>query len=215
MEEKLQAKNVRIVLFFSHLLECTSVKLANSLIDELPELGQPNIFNIPAEAPNEVKMQMPKIIFNNAKQINITVTNVSIDISIDNDNIEIIKNNINKIYKALSDNNVHIQAIGVVSRYLYFDINFEKIKEIYYKDEELMESDLINLSWYKKKDTINIWKTLKTEDKDNVKNLTLSIDINNKGINRIIDIGYINEFLDNQNIEVNSFKENLEKKIGD
>lgn len=215
MEEKLQSKNVQIVLFFGKVLECNSVKLANSLIENLPEIGQPNIFNIPEEAPNEIKMQMPKIIFGNAKDINVTVTNVNINISIDNDNIEIIKNKINKIYEALNENSITIQAIGVVSQYTYYDINFEKIKDTYYKQDELKQSDLFNMSWYKKEDNINTWKTLRIEEKDDLKNLTLNTDINNIGINQTINIEYIIEFLDEQYKKVSNFKESLEKKIGD
>lgn len=215
MEEKLQAKNVRIVLFFSRILDCNSVKLANSLMERLSELGQPNIFNIPEEAPNDMKMQMPKIIFSNSKEINVTVTNVNINISVDNDNVEIIKTKIHKIYEALKENLIDIQAIGVVSQYLYYDINFEKIKSIYFKEQELTQSDLVNMSWYKKEDNINIWKTIKVEEKDNLKNLTVITDINNIGTNKVTDIDVLKEFLDNQYKKVNDFKGNLEEKIGE
>ena len=214
MEEKIQARNVKIVLFFSKILENSSVKLANSIMDKISELGEPSIFNIPEEAPNEIKMQMPKIIFDNSKDINVIVTNVNINITINIDNVELIKDKVKQIYDALIENSIKIQAIGIVNQYLYYDINFEKVKEIYYKDDEVKNSDLLNMSWYKKENDINIWKTINIEEKDNIKNMILNMDINNLGNEKDITIKNIEDFINMQYKITSGFVKDLEEKIG-
>ena len=116
MEEKIQARNVKIVLFFSKILENSSVKLANSIMDKISELGEPSIFNIPEEAPNEIKMQMPKIIFDNSKDINVIVTNVNINITINIDNVELIKDKVKQIYDALIENSIKISKMKFIEK---------------------------------------------------------------------------------------------------
>lgn len=215
MGEKLQSKNVKIVLFFVKSLEFNSVKLASTLMDKIPELGQPNIINVPDQIPVEIRMQTPKISFNFSKDMSLTVTDVNMTILINKDDAEFIKNNINLIYEALKENNIDVQAIGVVSQYLYCNIDFNKIKTLYYKEDELQQSDLINMSWYKKENNMNIWKTFKVDEKDTLKNLTIAIDVNNKGTNELMNQNEIDNFLNEQYKKTNTFKQKLEGIIGE
>ena len=215
MEKKLKLNNIHIVLFFRNIVEYNSLELANRILSKLPQLGQPNIFNLPNDVPNEIRMQAPRIMFNNLKNINInlTIANLELNISV-LETLEELKNIIEVLYDALEEQGILIQAVGNVYDYINFDCNFESIKSIFYKDE-LLESDLANSSWYKKENNLNIWKILNVEEKNDKKILNVRVDINNKGNLTNMTKEELNKILELSSEKANTFKEELLIKIGE
>lgn len=203
MKKEIIPINTQIVLFFEKIIEFNTIKLANSINERLPEIGQPNIFNIPNDVPNEIRLQAPKIIFNNTRGINITITATKMDI-IYNNSITI---DIRKIYEALAENEINIQAIGVVNTYISNNIQIEKIQN-YFSEEEIKQSDLINFSWHTKNENMNIWKRIETQSNNEITNLTYIIDINNLGNTKVMTIDEIIQILEKS---VNIVKQSVEK----
>ena len=73
MNNEIKLKNVQIVLFFKYEVDYDTLKLANNISEKLPQLGQPNIFNLPNDVPNEIRIQTPRILFSNSKELNATI----------------------------------------------------------------------------------------------------------------------------------------------
>ena len=215
MEEKLKLNNIHIVLFFRNIVEYNSLELANRILCKIPQLGQPNIFNLPNDIPNEIRMQAPRIMFSNSKNINININITNLELNITTlESFEELKSLIDLLYDSLEEQGIQIQATGSVRDYINFDCNFEKIKEIFYKDE-LLESDLANSSWYKKEKDLNIWKVLNIEEKNDKKSLSVRVDINNKGnLNNMIK-EEVNTMLEKSSKIANDFKNELIEKIGE
>lgn len=215
MEEKLKLNNIHIVLFFRNIIEYNSLELANRIFGRLPQLGQPNIFNLPNDVPNEIRIQAPKIMFNNSKNINInlTIANLELNISL-LESFEELKNIIGLLYDSLEEQGIQIQAVGSVHDYISFDCNFELIKNTFYKDE-LLESDLANSSWYKKENNLNIWKLLNVEEKNDKKILSVRVDINNKGNLSNMTKEEVNSILKLSSERADTFKKELLVKIGE
>lgn len=215
MEEKLKLNNMHIVLFFRNIVEYNSLELANRIFCKLPKLGQPNIFNLPNDVPNEIRMQAPRIMFNNSKNININLTITNLELNITAlESFDELKNLIGLLYDSLNEQGIQIQATGSVHDYINFDCNFEKIKSTFYKDE-LLESDLANSSWYKKENNLNIWKVLNVEEKNDKKNLSVRVDINNKGNLNNMTKEDVNAILEKSSKIANDFKNELLVKIGE
>lgn len=213
MDEELRLKNVHIVLFFKNVIEYNSLKLANTIFEKMPDLGQPNIINLPNDVPNEIRMQAPRIMFNNSKDINLTIsmTNIELNsVTIEDDGV--IKNALRLINEALTQEGIQIQAMGNVFDFSKFDFDFSKLKEVFYKDE-LSTCDLINSSWYKKED-YNIWKTINIEDKNDKKILNVRIDINNKGNENLMSSDDIIAMLESSINKAETFKQELLRKLG-
>lgn len=213
MDEELRLKNVHIVLFFKNVIEYNSLKLANTIFEKMPDLGQPNIINLPNDVPNEIRMQAPRIMFNNSKDINLTIsmTNIELNsVTIEDDGV--IKNTLRLISEALTQEGIQIQAMGNVFDFSKFDFDFSKLKEVFYKDE-LSTCDLINSSWYKKED-YNIWKTINIEDKNDKKILNVRIDINNKGNENLMSSDDIIAMLESSISKAETFKQELLRKLG-
>ena len=55
MNNEIKLKNVQIVLFFKNEVDYNTLKLANNISERLPQLGQPNIFNLPNDVPKVEK----------------------------------------------------------------------------------------------------------------------------------------------------------------
>jgi NAD-dependent DNA ligase len=193
MKKEVVIMNTQIVLFFEKIVEYNTIKLANSINEKIPEIGQPNIFSIPDNIPNEIRIQTPRIVFNNIGNINITITSSRIDIV--SNNINDINRYLKRLYEALNENGLEIQSVGLVNTFISNDIKMEKIQK-YFFNEEIQKSDLINVSWYKKLDNINIWKHIETQDNNAVKDLIYTIDINNLGNKQIMSIEEIISMLE-------------------
>ena len=146
MNNEIKLKNVQIVLFFKNEVDYNTLKLANNISEKLPQLGQPNIFNLPNDVPNEIRIQTPRILFSNSKELNATISvlNASLNMIGENTSTE-LQNLIGCLYDALVSQNIQIQSIGIVIDFICFDVNFDIIKNKYYKDE-LVDSELVNSS---------------------------------------------------------------------
>lgn len=214
MEDDLKLKNIHIVLFFRNIIEYNSLQLADKILEKLPQLGQPNIFNLPNDVPNEIRFQAPRIMFNNSKNLNLTLNIVNLDLNIAVlESIESLKHILGLLYEALENQGIQIQAIGSVYDYIKFDCNLEKIQSVFFQDE-LSKSDLLNSSWYKKENSLNIWKSMNVEEQNGKKILSVRIDINNKGNLDIMTNEDINTILETSLGRANTFKEELLRKIG-
>lgn len=211
MKKEIVPINTQIVLFFKTTMEYNTIKLANSINEKLPELGQPNIFSIPNDVPTEIKIQAPRILFNSTRDINITITTTKLDIFFNNNVID-KENFIKNIYESLLENNLTIQAIGIVYNYISNNIKIEKLQN-YFNDKEIKESDLLNFSWHKKSESLNIWKNIETQENGEILNLRYTIDINNLGNNNdmLIDeiIGIIKKSVTITNEAVEKISEEL------
>lgn len=215
MEEKLKLKNVHIVLFFRNTIEYNSLQVANKILSKLPQLGQPNIFNLPKEIPNEIRKQAPTIIFNNNKEVSLNMTIVSLELNVSTiESMNESRDLVLLLYDVLLEEGIQIQSIGIVHDYVCFDFNFEKIKTIFYKDE-ILQSDLVNCSWYKKEDGLNIWKVINVEEKNYKKVLNARIDINNKGNQTEMNKEDLNSALQLSYERAVKFKDELSRKIGE
>lgn len=215
MEEKLKLKNVHTVLFFRNTIEYNSLQVANKILSKLPQLGQPNIFNLPKEIPNEIRKQAPTIIFNNNKEVSLNMTIVSLELNVSTiDSMNESRDLVLLLYDVLLEEGIQIQSIGIVHDYVCFDFNFKKIKTIFYKDE-ILQSDLVNCSWYKKEDGLNIWKVINVEEKNYKKVLNARIDINNKGNQTEMNKEDLNSALQLSYERAVKFKDELSRKIGE
>ena len=109
---------------------------------------------------------------------------------------------------------VQIKSIGVVSEYNCFDVNFELIKNHYYK-EEMLEGETANSAWYTKKDNLNIWKTLNVDEENDKKTLTIVCDVNNRDNDTIINKEKVFEIINkSKSISIN-FKEKIMEVLGE
>lgn len=215
MEEKLKLRNVQVVLFFRNEIAYNSLELANNIIKEIPQIGQPNIFNLPSNVPNEIRMQAPRIVFNNINGLNITITALSLNINmIMQLSNEEISNNVSRLYNALTEQGIQIQSLGMVCDYLDSSIDFNKIKSIFYKDE-ILTSDLVNCSWYKKENDLNIWKVLNMTENNEQKTLNLRIDINNRNNKDIMSKESIHYMIEKCYTKTEEFKTEIIQKIGE
>ena len=212
---ELKQRSICVVLFFTNMIDYNSLELANKIIAKLPQLGQPNIFNLPKDIPNEIRLQAPKLVFNSSRDIslNLTITNAELYINSIED-MGNVKNIVELLNSAITEQGIQIQSIGMVYDYVDYDCNFEKIKEVFYKDE-LLESDIANSSWYKKEDNLNIWKIINVEEKNGKKVLSVRVDINNKGNNENMNIENISYMVDISLQKAKSFKDELIGKIGE
>lgn len=212
MEKEVIVRNTQVVLFFDKTIEYNTIKLANSINEKLPKLGQPNIFNIPNDVPTEIRMQAPRIIFNSARDINITITTSKLDMFFNSaSNKEVY---VKGIYDALLENGLNIQAIGVVNTYISNDIKIEKLKG-YFNDEEIKQGDLINFSWYKKSENFNIWKNIETQNNNEIIDLIYTIDINNLGNNKVMSVDEIIEVLEKSINIAKQAAEKISKELGE
>ena len=198
----LQNKNIDLTL-----------KLANNISEKLPQLGQPNIFKLPNDVPNEIRIQTPRILFSNSKELNATISvlNASLNMIGENTSTE-LQNLIGCLYDALVSQNIQIQSIGIVIDFICFDVNFDIIKNKYYKDE-LVDSELVNSSWYNKNENLNIWKFLNVQEENNKKILNIKCDINNRGNEEILNKDNINAIIDRAKEISENFKETIKGEL--
>ncbi len=215
MNNEIKLKNIQIVLFFKNEIDYNALELANNISKKLPQLGQPNIFNLPNDIPNEIRVQTPKILFSNAKELNATISilNASLNIIGESTSTE-IKNFIDLLYDALISQNIQIKSIGLVSEYVCFDVDFDVIKNKYYKDE-LVNSELVNSSWFNKEENLNVWKLLNVQEENNKKILNITCDINNRGNEETIDKENINEIIERAKNISENFKEKIKEELGE
>lgn len=215
MNNEIKLRNVQIVLFFKNEIEYNALELANDIFKKLPQLGQPNIFNIPNDIPNEIRIQTPKILFSNAKEMKATITILNANLNIIGESTSSeIKNCIDILYDSLKSQNIYIKSIGLVSDYICFDINFDIIKEKYYKDE-LNTSEIVNSSWYNKIGELNIWKSLNVKVENNKKVLNLVCDVNNRGNEEILDKEKVDTIIDKAKEYSEKFKEKIKNELGE
>lgn len=213
MNNEIKLKNIRIVLFFKNEIDYNTLKLASDISEKLPQLGQPNIFNLPNDIPNEIRVKTPKILFSNEKELNATISilNASLNIIGESTSTE-LKSLIDCLYDALTSQNIQIKSVGIVSEYICFDINFEIIKSKYYNGE-LCNSELVNSSWYNKENNLNIWKFLNVHEENNKKILNIKCDINNRGNEEKLDKTDINFIIDKAKDISQEFKEKLKGEL--
>lgn len=214
--DKIKLKNIQVVLFFKNEIEYNSLKLANTVSERMLQLGQPNIFNLPQDIPNEIRTQAPRIIFNNAKEINVTISASTLNLNMIGQNtIEEVVSNTSSLYEALKEQNIQIKAIGFVCDYIIYNVDFEKIKHIYYKDE-LESSELVNASWFNKENELNVWKMLNVTDDVNKKVLNIRIDVNNRNnSDSIIEKENISTIIRTAFEKAMEFKTKISSKIGE
>lgn len=213
MNNEIKLKNVQIVLFFKNEVNYNTLKLANNISEKLPQLGQPNIFNLPNDVPNEIRIQTPRILFSNSKELNATISvlNASLNMIGENTSTE-LQNLIGCLYDALVSQNIQIQSIGIVIDFICFDVKFDIIKNKYYKDE-LVDSELVNSSWYNKNENLNIWKFLNVQEENNKKILNIKCDINNRGNEEILNKDNINAIIDRAKEISENFKETIKGEL--
>ena len=215
MNNEIKLKNVQIVLFFKNEVDYNTLKLANNILEKLPQLGQPNIFNLPNDVPNEIRIQTPRILFSNSKELSATISilNASLNVIGENTSTE-LQNLIGSLYDALVSQDIQIQSIGLVIDYICFDVDFDIIKNKYYKDE-LVNSELVNSSWYNKNEKLNIWKFLNVQEENNKKILNIRCDINNRGNEKTLDKNDINAIILQAREISERFKETIKKELGE
>lgn len=214
--DKIKLKNIQVVLFFKNEIEYNSLKLANTVSERMLQLGQPNIFNLPQDIPNEIRTQAPRIIFNNTKEINVTISASTLNLNMIGQNtIEEVVSNTSSLYEALKEQNIQIKAIGFVCDYIIYNVDFEKIKHIYYKDE-IESSELVNASWFNKENELNVWKMLNVTDDVNKKVLNIRIDVNNRNnSDSIMEKENISTIIRTAFEKAMEFKTKISSKIGE
>ena len=215
MNNEIKLKNVQIVLFFKNEVDYNTLKLANNILEKLPQLGQPNIFNLPNDVPNEIRIQTPRILFSNSKELSATISilNASLNVIGENTSTE-LQNLIGCLYDAFVSQDIQIQSIGLVIDYICFDVDFDIIKNKYYKDE-LVNSELVNYLWYNKNEKLNIWKFLNVQEENNKKILNIRCDINNRGNEKTLDKNDINAIILQAREISERFKETIKKELGE
>lgn len=215
MNNDIKLRSVQVVMFFKNEVQYNSLELANGIFKKLPQLGQPNIFNLPKEVPNEIRLQTPRIIFNNANGFNLTISVLNITLNIIGENsVQEIKNYMNIIFGELAMHDIKIGAIGCVFDYINFDTDFEKIQNKYYKDE-LVTSSLVNSSWYNKENSLNIWKFLNVTEENSKKILNIKVDINNRGNVDAMTTESISQLIEKAFTKAEEFKEKIKSELGD
>lgn len=215
MNNEIKLRSVQIVLFFKNEIDFNSVKLADDISTKIPQLGQPNIFSLPDNIPSEIRIQQPKIIYSNSKELNLSVTVLNASINIIGDNTaEELKLCVNLLYEALVLHEIQIKSIGLVSDYVCSDVDFEKIKTKYYNDE-LAVSELVNSSWFSKIEGLNIWKFLNVQDENDKKELNLICDINNRGNEDVIDIEYIDWIIEKSKEISETYRNKIKNELGE
>lgn len=215
MNNEIKLRNVQIVLFFKNETEYSSLKLANDISEKLPQLGQPNILNLPNDIPNDIRIQTPKILYSNSKELNLSVTvmNASINMIGENTTVE-VKTCVDLLYAALESQGIQIKSIGLVSDYICYDVNFDTIKAKYYNDE-LSTSELVNSSWFNRENNLNIWKFLNVQIENSKKVLNLICDINNRGNEEIIRREEIDKIIEDAKNISNMYKEKIKSELGE
>lgn len=209
MSNEIKFKNIQIVLFFKNEVDYNTLELANDISEKLPQLGKPNIFSLPDNVPNEIRLQTPRILFNNSNELNISVSALDANLSTVMENTsEELQELIKYLYDALLKQNIQIQSIGLVFDFVCFDVDFDKIKGKYYKNE-LSDSELVNSSWYNKNENLNIWKFLNVKKENNNKVLDIRCDINNRGNKTALS-----EYdIDNIIVQAKNISEKFKEKI--
>lgn len=215
MNSEIKLRNVQIILFFKNEIDYNSVKLANDISTKLPQLGQPNILNLPNNIPNEIRIQTPKILYNNSKELNLSVTVLNASINMIGENTaEELKTYVNLLYEILETYGIQIKSVGLVSDYICYDADFEKIKAKYYNDE-LSTSELVNSSWFNKSEDLNIWKFLNVQDENDKKVLNLICDINNRGNEDAIGVECIDRIIEKAKNISNQYKDKIKNELGE
>ena len=215
MNSEIKLRNIQIVLFFKNEIEYNSLKLANSIYEKMPQIGQPNILNLPNNIPNEIRMQTPKIIFNTSKEINIALTVLSATINMIGDNTEVdVKSYVNELIIALNSQGIQIMSIGLVSDYICYDANFNALKEKYYNDE-LRMSELVNSSWFTKQNNLNIWKFMNVKKENSKMVLNFVCDVNNRGNEDIIETNKIDSIIEEAIKISKEYRDKIENEIGE
>ena len=213
MSNEIKFRNIQIVLFFKNEVDYNTLELANDISEKLPQLGKPNIFNLPDNVPNEIRIQTPKILFNNSNELNVSISTLNANLSTVMENTsEELQEKIKFLYDALLKQNVQIKSIGLVFDFICFDVDFDKIKEKYYKNE-LRNSELVNSSWYNKDGNLNIWKFLNVKEEKSNKVLNIRCDINNRGNKTDLGGFDIDNIIEQAKHISEEFKEKIEGEL--
>ena len=168
--------NTQIVLFFSNNSTFNPTKIADKIIEEIPSLKQPMIL-----PPNKEDIGAPVIIFNQNKEINITVSIVNIALIFYTDKLKDCKKIILKLLDIFDRDGVSFNRIGYISSNVLPKKEVKKLKNRIFKDEELINAEDFQVAWYKKVlldgTKVNCWERYFTDVASN-DNLMAVYDIN-------------------------------------
>ena len=135
--------NIQIVLFFDNNTNFNSNQLAAVLNKKYPILGNAVVLPV-----NPEDLGMPIIIFNENKDINLTINSISTSIIFGEKNLKDHKDFILEVINIFDSEGVSFKRIGIVITRILPKASLQKLKTTLFKAEDLIESTDFVIAWH-------------------------------------------------------------------
>ena len=188
--------SITVVLYFEEGTIFNPNIISTKLNEEIENIG--NSINLPINTGVSEDANIPIIIFNQNKNINITANFQQISITLFDNMINKVDDIVKKVFNIFSDNYKFVRIGFVINKILDSEY-IEKIKnEIKCNNEDIFTYDF-KLAWLTELTMnnikINFWKNY-FSDKENTDKILMVLDFNTKAEEKIVvDIDFIFKFL--------------------
>jgi len=135
--------NIQIVLFFKPNTSFNPNQIAASINKKNSILGNAVVLPVNQNEPN-----MPIIIFNENKDVNLTVTSISTSLIFFEKDLQTHKKTIIDILNIFDHNSVSFSRIGIIITRSLPPSAIKKLKTTIFKDEEIIEADDFLIAWH-------------------------------------------------------------------
>ena len=188
--------SITVVLYFEKETIFNPNIISTKLNEKIENIG--NSINLPINTGVSEDANIPIIIFNQNKNINITANFQQISITLFDNMINKVDDIVKKVFNIFSDNYKFVRIGFVINKILDSEY-IEKIKnEIKCNNEDIFTYDF-KLAWLTELTMnnikINFWKNY-FSDKENTDKILMVLDFNTKAEEKIVvDIDFIFKFL--------------------
>jgi len=135
--------NIQIVLFFDKFTSYNPTQIAAGINKLAPFIGNAIILPVNPEEPDA-----PIIIFNESKDINLTVTRISTAIIFKENDLKKYKETVIDIVNFYDSEGISFKRIGIVITRILPKTAIKKLKKAIFKDEEIIESTDFAVAWH-------------------------------------------------------------------
>ena len=188
--------SITVVLYFEKETIFNPNIISTKLNEEIENIG--NSINLPINTGVSEDANIPIIIFNQNKNINITANFQQISITLFDNMINKVDDIVKKVFNIFSDDYKFVRIGFIINKILESEY-IEKIKnEIKCNNEDIFTYDF-KLAWLTELTMnnikINFWKNY-FSDKENTDKILMVLDFNTKAEEKIVvDIDFIFKFL--------------------
>ena len=188
--------SITVVLYFEEGTIFNPNIISTKLNEEIENIG--NSINLPINTGVSEDANIPIIIFNQNKNINITANFQQISITLFDNMINKVDDIVKKVFNIFSDDYKFVRIGFIINKILESEY-IEKIKnEIKCNNEDIFTYDF-KLAWLTELTMnnikINFWKNY-FSDKENTDKILMVLDFNTKAEEKIVvDIDFIFKFL--------------------